>query len=155
MFKKNVYAISAILTLSCSAYAMEGRDDLSSSETNAPRSSSASWHAPEPETAIEEDAFEPFPKDTFPTPFPIEFDFSADSEGFSPKITASPASSTQSSLSNAEIAAQEEIEKQLTSRLTELEDELKASKAEAAVLRTSLEEERAVRLFKERCQSRK
>lgn len=45
-------------------------------------------------------------------------------------------------VSKAQIATQEEIEKQLTSRLAELESTLEASNAEAAELRTSLETER-------------
>jgi hypothetical protein len=273
MFKKNLYAFSALLALSCSVYAMEERDDLSSSVESgggrkALRSSSASRHADELDTAIGEKTFEPFPKDAFLTDFPLEFDFSASSESLSPKMTASPASSTQSSLfpdGNAKVTftllalrqasgdenpnrdpraealynfieetffhyrhqldwestvvhtlpilakeldddsfwetlndsknqkklgvslrvypkRQEVIDRlgetlgeycrsyrdhhkrdvglrkmalRAANRITELEDELKAFKAEAAELRTSLETERAIRCFKERCSSRK
>lgn len=139
MFKKNVYAFSALLALSCSVYAMEERDDLSSSVERKGNRNALDLrvlHGTQlrQTTAVGEEDFETFP---------LVFDFSAVSEDFSPKITVSPASSTQSSSFNAEIAAQEEIEKQLTSRLAELESALEASKVEATELRTSLERERA------------
>jgi hypothetical protein len=260
MFKKNVYAFSALLALSCSAYAMEGRDDLSSSAEKkggriALRSSSASWSAPEPEANRSSPAAVLGESvDQIFEPFPLEFDFSA------------PASSTQSSLfpdDNAKVTftllalrqagshdnpirdpraealylflqeafhhhqldwdstvvhklpilaselnspdlwdmfndskdrkkigvalgvypkRQEVIDRlgealgeysreypnrhkrdvglrkmalRAANRITELETELKAFKAEAAELRTSFETERAVRWFKERCPSRK
>ena len=94
MFKKNVYAFSALLALSCSVYAMEERDDLSSSVERKGNRNALDLrvlHVTQlsQTTAVGEEDFEPFP---------LVFDFSAASEDFSPKITVSPASSTQRSL---------------------------------------------------------
>lgn len=92
MFKKKLYAFSALLALSCSAYAMEERDDLSSSAEKkgdriALRSSSAAWGTPEPEANTSSPAAVLGESvDQIFEPFPLEFDFSA------------PTSSTQRSL---------------------------------------------------------
>lgn len=166
MSKKNLYAFSALLTLSCSVYAME-RDDLSSSLGSVFRSSSASGDIPgeKPDKTGAQEFFPTAvlgePVDEAFAPFPSKFDFSAlESSTQSLSFPDDNAEVTVTLLAQrdatkiteleaeleafkAQIAVQQEIERQLTSRLAALKAEFEASKAEARELRTSLKTERA------------